>query len=64
MDRALTRGGVPVLNRRRVRPASSKLWVSSSAPNIPSGPLCLVTEPMMVLPPKYVPEQRITASAQ
>ena len=52
MDRAFTRGGVPVLNRRRVSPAWRRLSVRALAPNMPSGPLHLATWPMMVLPPR------------
>ena len=52
MDRALTLGGVPVLNRRRVSPAFSRLRVRESAPNIPSGPLRRTTSPTMVVLPR------------
>ena len=48
--RALTRGGVPVLNRRRERPISVRQSVSAPAANMPSGPPSRTHSPTMVLP--------------
>ena len=59
--RALTRGGVPVLNRRRGRPSRSRDPVSRPAACIPSGPESSTHSPTMVRPVKYVPVARMTA---
>ena len=48
--RALTRGGVPVLNRRRERPSSRRQSVRAAAANMPSGPPSRTHWPTMVLP--------------
>ena len=58
---ALTRGGVPVLNRRRGRPSFSRESVSRPAACIPSGPDSSTHSPTMVRPARYVPVARITA---
>ena len=61
MLRRFTRGGVPVLNRRRGRPSASRLAVRALAACMPSGPEDSMHSPTMVRPVRYVPVQRMAA---
>ena len=55
MLRRWTRAGVPVLNRRKGRPAAFKLSVRALAACIPSGPDAYHASPTKILPPRLVP---------
>ena len=59
--RALIRGGVPVLKRRRGSPIAARQSASSLEGCRPSGPEDSTHSPTMVRPRRYVPEHRITA---
>ena len=61
MLRRFTRGGVPVLKRRRGRPSANRLPVRALAACMPSGPEDSMYSPTMVRPVRYVPVQRMTA---
>ena len=63
MLRRLTRGGVPVLKRRRCSPRARKLSASPTLGCIPSGPEGMTLWPVMTVLSKYVPVAITTAFA-
>ena len=60
-DRALTRGGVPVLKRRMESPSAASRWLSPCAACIPSGPDETQLSPMMTVASRYVPVATMAA---
>ena len=63
MLRRFTRGGVPVLKRRRVRPRERRLSASPTLGCIPSGPEGMTLSPVMTVLSRYVPVAMTTAFA-
>ncbi len=63
MVRPSTRAGVPVLNRRTVKPRSIRFLVSSVAGAKPLGPELWRNSPAMTAPLRYTPVVSTTAFA-
>ena len=63
MVRPSTRAGVPVLNRRTVKPRSIRFCVSAVAGAKPLGPALCFHSPAMTAPFKYTPVASTAALA-
>ena len=63
IERRWIRGGVPVLKRCNRKPSARSDSVNGFAAAMPSGPLSRAYSPMIIRPPRNVPDAMITAFA-